>query len=140
MSRAIATNTSQAGSTGGTWIAIKSHMSWKRSVVAQRLHEKAFPTTGRQWTAVLLRCVPFDVLLVVVYMETSAHHTLTPGNKSNLEFLTELVRAHRTPFLIAGDWNMEPATLINTGFVHNVGGQARSDWAADLQHRKRGTS
>ena len=55
-----------------------------------------------------------------LYLKDS--HGLSDLNRAVLEDVAAQVRGLRIPWLIGGDWNLTPETLISSGFLGLVGG------------------
>ena len=101
---------------GGCGVAVK-----KGSGISAISTEDLAPDTRHRlaaaWVDVIIKG---GITLVSVYMADS--EGLSEKNLAVLGDATALVRSLRSPWIMAGDWNMDPRTLNAAGWVDTTGG------------------
>ena len=75
---------------------------------------------GDQWVPALVRCRGIDFVFIAVYMEDGVG---PQGNMHRLQQLANFVSSLKVPWIILGDWNMEPETLEGIGWLSLIKGK-----------------
>jgi hypothetical protein len=78
------------------------------------------------------------VTILVVNVCLTSGIGLTAENVVKLAFLTRLVNTFNVPFIMVGDWNMNPEELNKTGWLDKVNGRVMGPPAAIICTAGRG--
>ena len=109
--------TGRGGNSGGTLLA------WGRQhFVQQLLGEGGFAEkqdANDDWAIVVWNMVGLRFAVGVVYLDDSAG--LNKANLAKLHTLGAALAQLRVPFLIYGDWQLEPPELMACGWVQKLG-------------------
>ena len=101
---------------GGCGVAVKKG-SGISAVSTSDLDPEAKHRIAAAWVDVVIKG---GITIISVYMADS--EGLSERNMAVLQEATALVRSLRSPWIMAGDWNMEPSTLNSAGWVDTTGG------------------
>ena len=97
--------TGRGGSHGGAWVlaqrSLESHGFLPGAEGSQLI--------GDQWTAAAVRLKGFDVVFVAVYLVDGIG--LAGANIDRLGSLPRFLEQLSVPYIIMGDWNLEPSEL-----------------------------
>ena len=105
--------TGAGGSTGGACIAAG------QGLVAHRLdpdevNEHGLPIDPQDWVATVVELQSFMFSFAEPYLDDSVG--LSNRNRCNISFLAARLQLAGVPWLIAADWNMEPAQFLETNW------------------------
>ena len=114
---APASRTAAASASAGVAVAVRRGIGMA-GTSATTLPQTHADRLTVQWTAIARRG---GLHLVSIYLWTS--EGLSERNLSILHHLSLLLRALRGPWVVAGDWNMEPEVLQAAGWPRRLGGQ-----------------
>ena len=103
---------SETGSEGGTAVMSRSHLHLT-PFQDERLGEK-----GNDWSAIMVRLKGVDLLLISVYLTCSIG--MTGENLAKVKELMQLCLNANIPFIMIGDWNMDPSKLMTTGWLEVI--------------------
>ena len=109
--------TGRGGSHGGTWVLVQRSLEshdFLPGVEGSQL-------IGDQWTAAAVRMKGFDVVLVAVYLEDGIG--LAGANIDRLGSLSKFLEQLSVPYIIMGDWNLEPGELEMARWPESVRGR-----------------
>lgn len=116
-----ATITPEGGTQGGVFIGYRKNLN-------------AFDACKQQtprWTANLLRLNGRTLLLAVVYLYPGQTAT-SPQNRQVLAELAGLIQSLSIPYLLVGDWNLEPEQLKESQFTRRIKGHVAATGAATI--------
>ena len=98
-----------SGTSGGTAILWRSYLDVVPMAPHAHMRHGIIQGTGHDWSAVIWRTKGVNILIGVAYMTCGIGFQGENINKF-LE-LTKLIRHYKMPFIILGDWNMEPQAI-----------------------------
>ena len=113
-----ATDTGRGGNSGGTWVLVQKNLASHGALPGYQLVEGVPQAAGEQWSAAVVRVKNFDIVVVSLYMESGVG--LNDTNMRRLEQLAEFLKLITVPFLVLGDWNLEPSELESISWPHYV--------------------
>ena len=80
-----------------------------------------YPTlTGLDWSGAIVRSRGLAILVCAVYLTNSLG--LVGENLQKLRQLADVITALGYPFLLGGDWNIEPSTLAESPWLRAING------------------
>ena len=114
---ALRTGAAACATSSGTAVAAKKAFGYYPS--SDKAVADGFSTRiSHAWTSVVCRG---GIHIVSIYLKHTEE--LSPDNLAILDAAAQLIDSLRGPWLLAGDFNMEPATLQAGGFLDLVHGQ-----------------
>ena len=121
-SRAAWSGRSAAGTTGGAAVLSKKHLHFSSMQIKEGGKEKTVQEmVGLDWAGVLLKLKGVTIFFISAYLTCGIG--AAGINVKKLSGMIQKILELGLPFIVAADWNMEPAELEMSGFLHQTGGQ-----------------
>ena len=112
--------TQKGGTTGGTAVLVRKHISVRYHDGFEGDADMA-PLRGHgvDWSAAVLRLRGTNVIMVSVYLTCGIG--VAAENISKMQSIALYVKQARLPFIIAGDFNMSPQSVLESGWPTQLG-------------------
>ena len=111
-------NETGKGTHGGAVLQWKKHLDTV-SMAPHLSGKSPIRGVGRDWVGIIWRTLLQSILIIVVYMKDSIGYT-----GENIEKFVDMgicVRHYRMPYIMIGDWSMEPVDLPQN-WLRKIGG------------------
>jgi len=101
--------TGRGGTHGGTWILVQRSLDSHASLPGSQVVGGVPQLIGDMWSAAVVRMQGFDLVLVSLYMDDGLG--ASGANIDRLNSLATFLLQLKVPYIVLGDWNMEPPEL-----------------------------
>ena len=116
VSAASQSELSQAGSCGGTATLFRSHLA-----ISHPFGSIQPGAAGSDWSSITLLLKGTPVMFVSVYL--TCNTGIAGANLQKLSEICDHVKDAGIPFVIAGDWNVPPSELLESGWPARIKGE-----------------